>query len=145
MALDRAGHLAAATSTGGTVLKMPGRVGDSPLIGAGTYANDASCAVSATGIGEYFIRNVVAADICHRVRYQGISLAQAADEVVRKDLAAQKGYGGVIAVDPGGRVATPFNTPGMLTGVVREGGPIRLQGWMGDPGVIEVPLVVGGK
>src|SRR5262249_61195821 len=86
VALDQAGNLAAGTSTGGTVMKMPGRVGDSPIIGAGTYANNESCAVSATGTGEYFMRNIVAADICERVRYLHVSVDQAANDVVIKDL-----------------------------------------------------------
>ncbi len=139
VALDRSGHLAAGTSTGGTVLKMAGRVGDSPLIGAGTYANDASCAVSATGTGEYFIRNVVAADVCFRVRHLGTPLEKAAGEVVMKELVAQGGDGGVIALDRRGDVATPHNTPGMLTGIVREGGPIRLEGWAPGATPVERP------
>ena len=90
VALDQAGNLAAGTSTGGTPLKMPGRVGDSPIIGAGTYANNDSCAISGTGVGEFYIRNTVAADICARVRYLHISLEQAADDVVMKELVAAK-------------------------------------------------------
>lgn len=113
VALDRHGNLAAATSTGGMTGKRWGRVGDSPLIGAGTWADNRSCAVSATGHGEYFIRNNVAADICARVRYTGVSLADAANQVVNTDLAAQGGTGGVIAVDSRGNLAMPFNTPGM--------------------------------
>ncbi|HET8733664.1 MAG TPA: isoaspartyl peptidase/L-asparaginase, partial [Anaeromyxobacteraceae bacterium] len=140
VALDRAGHLAAGTSTGGTVMKMPGRVGDSPIIGAGTYANDASCAVSATGTGEYFIRNVVAADVCHRVRYLRLPLAEAADQVVMRELVAQGGDGGVIALDAKGNVATPFNTQGMLTGVLRQGGAIRLQGLSRGAPPVEIPV-----
>jgi beta-aspartyl-peptidase (threonine type) len=128
VALDQAGNLAAGTSTGGTVLKMPGRVGDSPIIGAGTYANNESCAVSATGTGEYFMRNVVASDICARVRYLHVSLEQAADEVVMKELVAQHGDGGVIALDRQGNVATPFNTTGMLNGTVRADGKIEISG-----------------
>jgi beta-aspartyl-peptidase (threonine type) len=128
VALDQAGNLAAGTSTGGTSLKMPGRVGDSPIIGAGTYANNDSCAVSATGTGEYFMRNVVASDICARVRYLHISLAQAADEVVMKELVAQHGDGGVIALDRQGNVATPFNTNGMMNGTVRSDGKIKISG-----------------
>jgi L-asparaginase / beta-aspartyl-peptidase len=129
VALDHAGNLAAGTSTGGTTLKMPGRVGDSPIIGAGTYANNTSCAVSATGVGEYFIRNIVAADICERVRYQRIGLAEAANEVVMHELVSQGGEGGVIALDPEGNIARPFNTPGMMTGEVRGDGQIILKGW----------------
>jgi beta-aspartyl-peptidase (threonine type) len=139
VALDQAGNLAAGTSTGGTVLKMPGRVGDSPIIGAGTYANNASCTVSATGTGEYFIRNVVAADICQRVRYLHVSLSHAADDVVMKELVEQHGDGGVIALDPQGNTATPFNTNGMLTGTVRADGKISLQGWSKSAKPILVP------
>jgi L-asparaginase / beta-aspartyl-peptidase len=139
VALDQAGNLAAGTSTGGTVLKMPGRVGDSPIIGAGTYANNESCAVSATGTGEYFMRNVVASDICARVRYLHISLDQAADEVVMKELVAQHGDGGVIAMDRQGNVATPFNTTGMLTGQVRGDGKIKMAGWSKSGESVVVP------
>jgi len=129
VALDLEGNLAAGTSTGGTVLKMPGRVGDSPIIGAGTYANNQSCAVSGTGVGEFYMRNVVAADICARVKYLHVSLEQAANDVVMKELVEQHGDGGVIALDRQGDVATPFNTPGMLTGTVRMDGKIVLKGW----------------
>jgi L-asparaginase / beta-aspartyl-peptidase len=139
VALDQAGNLAAGTSTGGTVLKMPGRVGDSPIIGAGTYANNDSCAVSATGTGEYFMRNVVASDICARVRYLHVSLEQAADEVVMKELVAQHGDGGVIALDRQGNVATPFNTTGMLTGQVRGDGKIKMSGWSKNAEPVVVP------
>jgi len=128
VALDQAGNLAAGTSTGGTVLKMPGRVGDSPIIGAGTYANNDTCAVSATGTGEYFMRNVVASDICARVRYLHVSLEQAANDVVMKELVAQHGDGGVIALDRQGDVATPFNTNGMMNGTVRSDGKITISG-----------------
>jgi beta-aspartyl-peptidase (threonine type) len=140
VALDQAGNLAAGTSTGGTVLKMPGRVGDSPIIGAGTYANNDSCAVSATGTGEYFMRNVVASDICARLRYLHIPLEQAADEVVMKELVAQHGDGGVVALDRNGNVATPFNTTGMLTGQVRSEGKIQLSGWTKDARPVLVPV-----
>jgi beta-aspartyl-peptidase (threonine type) len=129
VALDQQGNLAAGTSTGGTVLKMPGRVGDSPILGAGTYANNESCAVSATGTGEFFMRNIVAADICERVRYLHVSLEEAANDVVMKELVDQKGDGGVIALDRRGNVTTPFNTTGMMTGVVRSDGNISLKGW----------------
>jgi L-asparaginase / beta-aspartyl-peptidase len=139
VALDQAGNLAAGTSTGGTVLKMPGRVGDSPIIGAGTYANNASCAVSATGTGEFFMRNVVAADICQRVRYLHVSVDQSANDVVMKELVEQHGDGGVIALDPQGNVATPFNTTGMLTGSVRADGKISLRGWSKSAQPIIVP------
>jgi L-asparaginase / beta-aspartyl-peptidase len=128
VALDQAGNLAAGTSTGGTVLKMPGRVGDSPIIGAGTYANNDSCAVSATGTGEYFMRNVVASDICARVRYLHVTLEQAANDVVMKELVQQHGDVGVIALDKQGNIATPFNTTGMMTGAVRNDGKIKISG-----------------
>ncbi|MBZ5610232.1 MAG: isoaspartyl peptidase/L-asparaginase [Acidobacteriia bacterium] len=127
--LDQAGNLAAGTSTGGTVMKMPGRVGDSPIIGAGTYANNLSCAVSGTGTGEFYMRNVVASDICARVRYLHVPLEQAADDVVMKELVEQHGDGGVIAMDRQGNVATPFNTAGMMTATVRADGVITLRGW----------------
>jgi beta-aspartyl-peptidase (threonine type) len=127
VALDKAGNLAAGTSTGGTEMKRYGRVGDSPIIGAGTYANNLSCAVSGTGDGEFFIRNNVAADICARVRYAGVSLQQAADDVVMKELVAQKGGGGVIAMDRKGNIATPFNTPGMYRGWVTSDGKITVK------------------
>ena len=127
--LDQGGNLAAGTSTGGTVMKMPGRVGDSPIIGAGTYANNESCAVSGTGTGEFYMRNIVAADICERVRYLHVTLEQAANDVVMKELVEQHGDGGVIALDPKGNVAAPFNTNGMMTATVRAGGKVTLQGW----------------
>jgi len=129
VALDQHGNLAAGTSTGGTTYKMPGRVGDSPIIGAGTYANNESCGVSGTGVGEFFMRNIVAADICERVRYLHVSLEQAANDVVMKELVDQKGEGGVIALDREGNVATPFNTTGMITGTLRPDGKIEMKGW----------------
>lgn len=113
VALDAAGNLAAATSTGGTTNKKWGRVGDSPIIGAGTYADNRSCAVSATGHGEFFIRATVARDICARVQFQGVTLAEAAQEVVMVQLVEMGGEGGVIALDPQGNIALTFNTPGM--------------------------------
>ncbi|MFN2636458.1 MAG: isoaspartyl peptidase/L-asparaginase family protein [Gemmatimonadaceae bacterium] len=124
VALDKAGNLAAGTSTGGTNMKRFGRVGDSPIIGAGTYANNLSCAVSGTGDGEFFIRNNVAADICARVRYGGASLEQAADDVVMKELVAQHGEGGVIAMDRKGNIAMPFNSAGMYRGWVTKDGTV---------------------
>ena len=140
VALDKNGNLAAGTSTGGTVMKMPGRVGDSPIIGAGTYANNESCAVSGTGTGEFYMRNVVAADICERVKYLHQPLAQAADDVVMKELVAQHGDGGVIALDRDGHVATPFNTTGMLTGEVHPDGKITLRGWSHSATPVVVPV-----
>lgn len=115
-ALDRNGNLAAGTSTGGMTNKRFGRVGDSPVVGAGTYANNASCAVSATGHGEYFIRNVVAYDICARMEYTGVTLAEAADQVVMQRLVERGGSGGIIAIDAKGNIALPFNTSGMYRG-----------------------------
>jgi beta-aspartyl-peptidase (threonine type) len=132
VALDARGHLAAGTSTGGTTNKMPGRIGDSPIIGAGTYADDRSCAVSATGHGEFFIRNVVAYDICARMLYRGEALAQAADDVVMKKLVAQDARGGVIAVDRSGNVVMPFNTEGMYRGWVDAAGRITVQLYQGE-------------
>jgi L-asparaginase / beta-aspartyl-peptidase len=119
---------------------MPGRVGDSPIIGAGTYANNDSCAVSATGTGEYFMRNVVASDICARFRYLHVSLDRAADDVVMKELVAQHGDGGVIALNRNGDVTTPFNTTGMMTGVVRAGEKIKMSGWSKDARPVLVPV-----
>ena len=112
VALDRHGHLAAATSTGGMTNKRFGRIGDSPIIGAGNYANDATCAVSATGHGEFFIRSVVAYDVSALMEYRGWSLEKAAAEAIRK-VGALGGTGGLIAVDRAGNVALPFNTAGM--------------------------------
>ena len=116
VALDKNGHLAAGTSTGGLTNKMWGRVGDSPIIGAGTYANDATCAVSGTGQGEYFMRLLVAYDIHALMAYQGLALDKAANEVVMEKLTGLGGKGGVIAIDRQGNVAMPFNTTGMYRG-----------------------------
>ncbi|HUH12342.1 MAG TPA: isoaspartyl peptidase/L-asparaginase [Longimicrobiales bacterium] len=122
VALDRDGNLAAATSTGGMTAKRWGRVGDSPIIGAGTYASNQSCAVSATGHGEYFIQQVVAHDICARVKYLGESVEEAARVVVMEKLPAIGATGGIIAMDPRGNIATPFNTEGMYRGWVGADG-----------------------
>ena len=116
VALDRAGHLAAATSTGGLTNKHRGRVGDSPIVGAGTYADDASCAVSGTGQGEFFIRQVVAYDVCALLQYRHLTLAQAVREVIHEKLRASGGEGGVIAVDRSGNIAMDFNSVGMFRG-----------------------------
>lgn len=113
VALDQDGNLAAATSTGGMTNKRYGRVGDVPIIGAGTYASNESCAVSATGHGEYFIRSVVAYDIAALMKYKDLSLQQAADEVVEDKLVEFGGGGGIISVDAQGNIAMPFNTSGM--------------------------------
>jgi len=113
VALDKNGNLAAGTSTGGMTAKRYGRVGDAPVIGAGTFAENESCAVSATGHGEYFIRYNVASDICARVKYQGITISQAGDEVINKVLKPIGGTGGVIIIDTQGNISLPFNTSGM--------------------------------
>lgn len=126
VALDKAGNLAAGTSTGGTSNKKFGRVGDSPIIGAGTYANNQTCAVSATGKGEYFIRSVVAYDISALMQYQSLSLKEAADKIVMDKLVKLGGDGGVIAVDKKGNIAMPFNTPGMYRGSVDENGKVTI-------------------
>lgn len=122
VALDKHGNLAAATSTGGMAMKRFGRVGDVPIIGAGTYANNASCAVSATGHGEFFIRNVVSYDISALMLYKNMSLHDAAHFVIMDKLVEQKGSGGVIAVDKDGNIAMPFNTRGMFRGFVKSSG-----------------------
>jgi beta-aspartyl-peptidase (threonine type) len=116
VALDVHGNLAAGTSTGGMTNKQYGRVGDAPIIGAGTYAENESCAVSATGHGEFFIRWTVAYDIAALVKYRGLSVQAAGDEVIHKKLAPVKGEGGVIILDRHGNFATPFNSEGMYRG-----------------------------
>src|SRR5881628_1217330 len=121
VALDKNGNLAAATSTGGTTNKRPGRVGDSPVIGAGTYANNATCAVSATGDGEYFIRATVGHDVSTLMEYRGMSLKEAAQAVLDK-VAKLGGTGGLIAIDREGNMALPFNTAGMYRGYVDPNG-----------------------
>ncbi|MEE9471651.1 MAG: isoaspartyl peptidase/L-asparaginase [Gemmatimonadota bacterium] len=125
VALDRHGNLAAGTTTGGMTNKRFGRIGDSPIIGAGTYADNRACAVSGTGHGEFFMRNAVAHDICARVLYLEESIGEAADAVVMGVLVEQGGDGGVIAMDPEGVIAMPFTTPSMLRGyVTSEEGPV---------------------
>ena len=111
VALDKHGNLAAGTSTGGLTNKMFGRVGDSPIIGAGTYADNATCAVSCTGTGEEFIRNAVAYDLSAQMAYKQSSLAAAMEKVLTEKLA--RGIGGIIAVDHSGNIAMQFNTSGM--------------------------------
>jgi len=127
VALDRAGNLSAGTSTGGMTNKRFGRVGDSPIIGAGTYANNRTCAVSATGHGEYFIRAVVAYDISALMEYRGLSLKDAANTVVMDKLVKLGGEGGVIAIDKDGNIAMPFNSAGMYRGYVMEDGKIVVE------------------
>lgn len=133
VALDRAGNLAAGTSTGGTNAKRWGRVGDSPIIGAGTYASNESCAVSATGTGEYFIRLTVARTVCALVEYKGMKLQQAADEVIHKKLTGLYGDGGVIAIAPDGEMAWSFNTPGMYRAKLAEGGKLEIGIYNDEP------------
>ena len=113
VALDADGHVAAATSTGGLTNKRYGRVGDTPVIGAGTYADDATCAVSCTGYGEEFVRAVAAHDVAARMRYAGADLRTAATDVIGRALPEIGGRGGLVAVDRAGHVALPFNTTGM--------------------------------
>jgi beta-aspartyl-peptidase (threonine type) len=125
VALDVHGNLAAGTSTGGMTNKRFGRVGDSPVIGAGTYAN-AKCAVSATGWGEFYIRANAAHDICARLEYRGEPLRQAADEVVLGVIPKLGGDGGVIALDADGNIAMPFNTEGMYRGWVDKDGKVHI-------------------
>jgi beta-aspartyl-peptidase (threonine type) len=126
VARDHAGNLAAATSTGGMTGKRFGRVGDSPIVGAGVWASNATCAVSATGHGEYFIRHAVAHDIHARMAYGGASVAEAAGAVIQGALRAAGGEGGVIALDALGNAALPFNTPGMYRGILRANGEIKV-------------------
>lgn len=126
IALDQMGDLAAGTSTGGMTNKRWGRIGDSPIIGAGTYVDNNSCAVSSTGHGEFFIRHVVAYDICARMRYQGLSLQQAADQVVNQVLVEAGGDGGVIAMDRQGNIAMPFNTEGMYRASINTAGEMTI-------------------
>jgi len=121
VALDEDGNLAAATSTGGYTGKLPGRIGDSPLIGAGNYADNRACAVSGTGLGEAFIRAAVAYDVAARMRYRGESLAAAARAALR-NVARLGGDGGLIAVDRRGNVAMPFNSEGMYRGSIHRRG-----------------------
>ncbi|MBS0591481.1 MAG: isoaspartyl peptidase/L-asparaginase [Proteobacteria bacterium] len=131
VALDACGKLAAGTSTGGMTDKRFGRVGDSPIIGAGTYA-DARCAVSATGWGEFYIRATAARDICARVEFRGDSLKQAADEVVLGVIPKLGGDGGVIALDKNGNIATPFNTDGMFRGWIDKNGKTHVAIYAGE-------------
>lgn len=121
VALDQNGNLAAGTSTGGMTNKRWNRIGDSPIIGAGTYANNNTCAISSTGHGEYFIRYAVAYDISAMMEYGGVDFQKAADEVVKNKLKRNGGSGGVIGVDKYGNVAMPFNTQGMYRAYAKPG------------------------
>jgi beta-aspartyl-peptidase (threonine type) len=116
VALDKDGNIAAGTSTGGMTNKKYGRIGDSPVIAAGTYADNATCGVSATGHGEFFIRNVVAYDIAAKMKYLNLNLDEAADKVINEELVEFGGDGGIIALDRAGNISMPFNTSGMFRG-----------------------------
>ena len=122
--LDHQGNLAAATSTGGLTNKRYGRVGDSPIVGAGTYADNSSCAVSCTGIGEHFIRNAVAFDVSARMMYRNDALGEAVRQIIHEKL--QPGYGGIIAVSNTGEIALDFNTPGMFRGAADSTGRFEI-------------------
>ena len=126
VAIDRNGNITEATSTGGMTNKRFGRVGDSPIIGAGTYADNSACGVSASGHGEYFIRAVVAHDICARVMYKGIALQQAADEVVLDKLKNMHAEGGVIGIDPQANVVFSFNSTGMYRAAIDKDGELEV-------------------
>ncbi|MEO8230716.1 MAG: isoaspartyl peptidase/L-asparaginase [Ignavibacteriota bacterium] len=127
VALDQYGNITAGTSTGGRQNKMPGRVGDSPIISAGTYANNITCGVSATGFGELFIRNTVAFNISALMEYRGYTLKQACDEMIFKRLPA--GSGGIIAVDKDGNFEMPFNTESMFRAVANSEGELKVDIW----------------
>ena len=133
VALDSHGNLAAGTSTGGTTGKRWGRVGDSPIIGAGTYASNQSCAVSGTGTGEFFIRLTIAREICALVQYKQYEIQQAADEVIQQQLTALKGTGGVIAVSSKGDLAWSFNTSGMYRAQVSANGAHQISIFKDEP------------
>jgi beta-aspartyl-peptidase (threonine type) len=122
VALDAAGNLAASTSSGGTTNKLPGRIGQAALVGVGVYANNATCAVSCTGQGEAFMRAVAAFDLSALMEYRGLSLEEAARTVIHERLPALQGRGGLIALDPQGRTALPFNTDGMYRGWIDPDG-----------------------
>jgi len=126
VALDIAGNLAAGTSTGGTTNKLYGRIGDSPIIGAGTYANNQTCGVSCTGDGEYFIRAVVAHDVSVMMEYKGMTVQQAAQAAIEK-VGKLGGTGGLIALDKDGNFAMPFNTSGMYRGRIDAEGKISVE------------------
>ena len=115
VALDKNGNLAAATSTGGRTNKMPGRVGDSPILGAGTWAQNGLCAISGTGHGEYFMRLLTAADVCKMMEYSNLTLKESSVKVIKK-LTEAGGAGGIISIGSTGSISTPFNTRGMIRG-----------------------------
>ncbi len=126
VACDKEGSLAAATSTGGMTNKKFGRIGDTPIVGAGNYADNATCAVSCTGHGEFFMRSVTAYDLSARMKYKDLSLVEAADETI-ENLSKIGGEGGLIAVDGRGNVALPFNSEGMYRGFVRADGKLQIE------------------
>jgi beta-aspartyl-peptidase (threonine type) len=130
---DCQGNIAAGTTTGGVQGKRWGRVGDSPIIGAGTYASNESCGVSATGTGEYFIRLTVARTICALVQYKGMRLQDAADDVIQRQLTALHGDGGIIAMTPDGQIVWSFNSPGMFRARLVEGGEIQMGIYKDEP------------
>jgi len=125
-ALDKNGNLAAGTSTGGMSNKKYNRIGDAPIIGAGTYANNKTCAISSTGWGEYFIRGVVAYDISAMMEYKGVSLKEATAEVIQKKLPEMGGNGGIIAIDHKGNVSMEFNTAGMYRATMNTNGDMEI-------------------
>lgn len=125
VAVDPKGHVAAATSTGGVVAKSPGRVGDSPIIGAGTFADDETCALSATGTGEHFLRGCVGHEASSLIRYLGLTVAQTAERIISVTLPRTGGDGGVILLNAKGEFATRFNTLGMYRGVILEDGTVH--------------------
>ena len=125
VALDKHGNIVAGTSTGGMTMKMPGRVGDSPIIGAGTFAKNETCGISATGHGEHFIRNVVAYDISALMEYKGLSLEEASRLVVLEKLKSQNADGGIIGVDAQGKIVAQFNTTAMFRGSQTSGGDLK--------------------
>ena len=127
VALDQAGNITAGTSTGGMTNKRYGRIGDSPIIGAGTYADNQACGISATGHGEYFIRAAVAHDICARVKYQGVDLGTAATAVINEKLVQMGGDGGIIGIDPQGDVVYAFNTVGMYRASIDTSGQLDVR------------------
>ena len=126
VALDQSGNIAAGTSTGGMTNKRYGRVGDAPIIAAGTYADNLTCGVSATGHGEYFIRSVVAYDVAAKMKYAGMSLKESAEKIVNEELVEFGGDGGLIAMDRAGNISMPFNTPGMYRGYMKEAGQAKV-------------------
>lgn len=133
VAMDLKGNLAAGTSTGGSQGKLTGRIGDSPIVGAGTYASNESCAVSTTGVGEYFIRLTIARDVCALVQYKGMPLQQAADEEIHSRIEKMHSEGGLIAITPDGQAVWSFNTPGMFRARLRQGGTVKVAIYRDEP------------